>query len=173
MNLLNCFGWWGRGFLILCCSGIGWSAAKQNHNRISQLETSQNLVIDLISQLGYTLKPAEELIRELASEERFSKLPYLNFFANAKSEELLPFPQRWKQAVRAYPGELSQEEKKLVEQIGDIVGAYDLQAQLEQLRCLSHQMGQVVQKLQAQEERSRTLCTSLGPLAGIALAILL
>lgn len=159
--------------MILCCSGIGWTAAQRSRRRISQLETSQNLVMELLSQLEYTLRPAEELVRELAREERFSDLPYLRTFSEAKSAEFLPFPQQWRQAVRAYPGELHQEEQNMVEQIGDVLGAYDLQAQLEQLRCLAHQMGQVIQKLQEQEEQNRTLCTSLGPLAGIALAILL
>lgn len=173
MSLLDYFGWWGRGMIILCCSGIGWTAAQRSHRRISQLERSRSLVMELASYLGYTLKPAEELIRELSGEERFSDLSYLRIFSEAETEEHLPFPQRWRQAVRRHPGELHQEEQNLVEQIGDILGAYDLQAQLEQLRCLSHQMGQVIQNLQEEEERNRKLCTSLGPLAGIALAILL
>ena len=55
----------------------------------------------------------------------------------------------------------------------NILGAYELQIQLEELSRLRAALERSAGQAAGEEERERKLYTSLGPLAGLALCILL
>ncbi len=160
----------GKVMLFLCCSGIGFAAAEKTHCRQQQLRLSADFIRTLISRLEFSMKPAGKLVEELAQQSAFRKLGYLWAFQN---DQKYPFAQNWKKTVAQNQGEFTDSDKTLLLCVGDILGAYDLDAQKKELEHLAKELEQSASELTQEAERNRNLYTALGPLCGIALGILL
>ena len=64
-------------------------------------------------------------------------------------------------------------DREVLSRMESILGAYELQIQLEELSRLRAALERSAGQAAGEEERERKLYTSLGPLAGLALCILL
>lgn len=163
-------GMFGRVIVFLCCTGVGWELAGRSGRRRQELAVSAQLVRRLTGELGYSMKPADELIGMLCREDGFTKLWYLRAFSDL---EELPFPERWRRSVLSRTGNLDEDERQLLLRVGEVLGCYDLDTQLQQLLPIAEQLQQRAQELGEQVAKDRRLYTSLGPLAGLAACILL
>lgn len=163
-------GMFGRMIVFLCCTGVGWELACRTGRRRQELAASAQLVQQLIGALSYSMKPAGELIEGLCGEQAFARLRYLRIFAQPSD---LPFPERWRRSVEGGAVNLSDEERLALLRIGEVLGAYDLQAQQQMLGAIASTLQQKADELSEQAARDRRLYTSLGPLAGLAVCILL
>lgn len=70
-------------------------------------------------------------------------------------------------------GELQRADREVLSRMESILGAYELQIQLEELSRLRAALERSAGQAAGEEERERKLYTSLGPLTGLALCILL
>ncbi len=160
----------GRAMVMVSCIGIGYYLGNKVKMRRTQLLLSAQMLGMLTSRLGFHLQAAGELVEEIAQEQSFCSLIYLQRFCEEKGQS---FPLRWRSAIEKEKGELTQSDKDLLLQIGHILGAYDLDSQQEELEHLRNQLEYQAKLLEQQEERDKKLYPVMGPLAGLALCILL
>lgn len=163
-KLLGCM------MILFSSAGIGTFLGNKTGRRRNLLLLSAQMIGEIVSKLGFHLLPARELIEEIAGEERFSSLRYLQIFCQKKGQ---PFPKSWKQAVEEEKSELTPEDKELILRLGDVLGAFDLESQQAELTCLRRQIEQAAGFLEQQEEKEKKLYPVIGPLIGLAICILL
>lgn len=160
----------GYMMILFSSAGIGAFLGNKTGQRRNLLLLSARMIGEILSKLSFHLLPAGELMGEIAAEACFSQLNYLRVFSQKKGQ---PFPQAWEEAVEEEKSELTQEDKELILRLGDILGAFDLESQQNELSCLRHQIEQSAGFLEEQEEKERKLYPVIGPLIGLAICILL
>ena len=159
----------GRAMLLAGCTAAGFYLAGRSGRRRKELLLAASFLGEVCSRLAFCLQPAGELIEELGKEAAFHSLPCLQLFL--QRGEI--FPKGWRAAVMDCGGELQRADREVLSRMESILGAYELQIQLEELSRLRAALERSAGQAAGEEERERELYTSLGPLAGLALCILL
>lgn len=159
----------GRAMLLAGCTAAGFYLAGRSGRRRKELLLAASFLGEVCSRLAFCLQPAGELIEELGKEAAFHSLPCLQLFLQRGE----PFPKGWRAAVMDCGGELQRADREVLSRMESILGAYELQIQLEELSRLRAALERSAGQAAGEEERERKLYTSLGPLAGLALCILL
>lgn len=159
----------GRAMLLAGCTAAGFYLAGRAGRRRKELLLAASFLGEVCSRLAFCLQPAGELIAELGKEEAFRSLPCLQLFLRRGET----FPKGWRAAVMDCGGELQRADREVLSRVETILGAYELQIQLEELSRLRGALESSAGQAAGEEERERKLYASLGPLAGLALCILL
>lgn len=158
----------GRAMLLAGCTAAGFYLAGRSGRRRKELLLAAPFWERSVP--GCLLPAAGgELIEELGREAAFRSLPCLQLFL--QRGEI--FPKGWRAAVMDCGGELQRADREVLSRMESILGAYELQIQLEELSRLRAALERSAGQAAGEEERERKLYTSLGPLAGLALCILL
>ena len=155
----------GRAMLLAGCTAAGFYLAGRSGRRRKELLLAAAFLGEVCSRLAFCLQPAGELIKEAA----FRSLPCLQLFLQRGET----FPKGWRAAVMDCGGELQRADREVLSRMETILGAYELQIQLEELSRLRATLERSAGQAAGEEERERKLYTSLGPLTGLALCILL
>ncbi|PWL62543.1 MAG: hypothetical protein DBY34_03020 [Oscillospiraceae bacterium] len=172
---------WKRGIFMLrlagllliaaCCSGAGILASCRLSNRVLALESCLSFVQALCEELRYTLARTEDLLLSLGERGRFAKLDFIGNAARL-TKEGMDFPTAWHTAVDGSALPLEPEDRRVLGQVGELLGASSAEGQLAQLAQCQRLLEE--QRVQAQEEKTSkgNLFRSLGMLGGAGLFIL-
>lgn len=159
----------GRGILLVGCSAAGFYLAGRSKRRRKELLLARSFLGELSARLRFQMQPAGELIALFCRQLPFAQLPCLRQFALDGGK----FPQGWQQAVKSCGGDLLPGDREILCRLSGILGAYELQAQLEEIAQLRAQLEEAASQAAQLAERENKLYTSLGPLVGLALCIVL
>lgn len=161
------------GLLLIaaCCSGTGILASCRLSNRVLALESCLSFVQALCEELRYTLARTEDLLLSLGERGRFAKLDFIGNAARL-TKEGMDFPTAWHTAVDGSALPLEPEDRRVLGQVGELLGASSAEDQLAQLAQCQRLLEE--QRAQAQEEKTSkgNLFRSLGMLGGAGLFIL-
>lgn len=161
------------GLLLVALCGVlsGTAMALGLKERVRALELSKTLLQAFAAELSYSLAPPDEIVARLSARETLAKAGYL-----ARCGERCgggtPFPQAWRDAVRAEPGALSREDVEVLASLSDTLGRCDL---TEALGALNRAGEALELSLTEAREYARThgkLYRTLGALAGVFFIIL-
>ena len=126
----------------------------------------------LSQELSFSLSEPQDLIGRLAGFHEFAKTDYIADTAQ-RLRHGERFSEAWAKALGASEVPFDDEDRRILLLVGGILGASDLESQLN---GLSHCAEQLKMRLRADqpkvEERSK-LARTIGLLAGVCLAVLL
>lgn len=119
------------GLLLIaaCCSGAGILASCRLSNRVLALESCLSFVQALCEELRYTLARTEDLLLSLGSGGRFAKLDFIGNAARL-TKEGMDFPTAWHTAVDGSALPLEPEDRRVLGQVGELLGASSAEGQL-------------------------------------------
>lgn len=152
----------GAGDALAGCTTAGFYLAGRSGRRRKELLLAVSFLGEVCSRLAFCLQPAGELIEELGREEAFRSLPCLQFFLQRGET----FPKGWRSAVMDCGGELQRADREVLSRMESILGAYELQIQLEELSRLRAALERSAGQACRGGRTGKKLYTSLGPLAG-------
>lgn len=140
--------------------------------RVKSLELLIAFLKALSDELRYTLAPIDELFISLGEREEFSRVDFMfNTLDSMNNGE--DFPTAFKTNIENSSLELDVEDKRIFKNLGDLLGATDLNGQLHGIgyieTLLSEQLNIAKLKYQGQGKIYRTL----GVLSGLAIGIIL
>lgn len=153
---------------------LGFSAAAQLERRVKSLRAMLGALEHLERELTFRLTPMPELLETLSKQ---SPSPANAFFARCLAgldtlgEHTLS--DLWNNALEAAPMDLGEEDRRVLRELGGVLGRYDGEGQREALALSRAQLGQCLTT--ATEERTRLgrVYGALGLTAGALLVILL
>ncbi len=141
------------------------------HQRVTELELVRLLLCSIRKRLAYTLAPPWELLRELAEQENFRRCQYLvDAVERMKSGEA--FSSVWRESIEKSTCALNDADRRLLEEISNLLGRSDLQTQEGQLDLLIEQAAQQLTEARRSAEQNAKLAATLGILCGMAVFIL-
>ena len=165
--------WIGFFLAASSCLGIGRWAAAQMGRRVRLLEASISLIEFFKAQLAFTMAEPVSILQEAVSRKAMKDLPFVfSCLDLCRQGEI--FPDAWQKSLQAErSGALSDEDRQILMDLGEILGSTSLQGQLDQLNLLQKRL-QLQQDAAAERyQTSGKLYQSLGLMGGLALVIIL
>lgn len=165
--------WIGFFLEAAACAGMGSWAAFQIYRRVRLLECSVSLIELFKSQLAFTMAEPAEILREIEQKKTVKDLTFLpvclSFHQNG-----MAFPTAWRESLKDPAMDvLTEEERQILSDIGDVLGSTGLQGQLDQLHLLQIRLKNQLDAASQHYATSGKLYRSLGLMGGVLLVILL
>ena len=163
----------GYILILLAGSGLGLYASHRLRRQVTMLERIERLLQRWIQELAYTARPMKELWLSLAASGLFDDLPLLT--DTAAGLERADFLTAFTTAVEssAARGLLTDEGRRLLLEMGQGCGRYDLAGQGEHLRRYGERLSALREELSRQAATKGHVYRVMGPAAGAALVLLL
>lgn len=153
---------------------IGIAISKRFQQRIKQLLLCQSLLQQINAHLEYQKTPTRQLLQQLAESEQFHSLVFLK-----RCHEQLKlgesFSIAWTASLEQSKNELALKsaDYEILEEISDVLGAYDAKVQTQAITLLSVRLKTQIEEAEEKYKTDGKLARTLGILGGIAAAILL
>ena len=147
---------------------LGNCAAKRLELRVQRLDLLERFCMAVSAELRYLLPPVGTLLRTLAGRECFAELSFLQDAA----EHTEAFPNGWRKAVAA-DRHLREEERAVLQTVGDTLGQMDAEGQLAALGLCAERLREMRETAARQMQGRGQMYRSMGILGGIFLVILL
>lgn len=151
----------------------GFYISKKFQSRVRQLELCSLLLQRIRVYLDYEKTPTKELILKLAASDSLKEL----VFIKQCSQELeydMNFPKVWKKCLEDNQRTLAltKEDYQPLIQLSEVIGAYDAQAQSDEIAVIENLIKQMLEHANEESRTTGKLYRSLGVLGGIAIAVL-
>lgn len=156
--------------IIIVCILIGYEKAASLSNRVRWLNEVLLMIEKVQACLKYEKMTTAELIEWLSDYESLKELTFLPL-CNQKISQGLSFPIAWRQALDEINS--SEDDRKIVRQIGEVLGSTDAGNQISELAVIRSLIEQNKKLAEEEKAQKSKLYHSLGILSGIGLAILI
>ncbi|WMJ23021.1 stage III sporulation protein AB [Paludicola sp. MB14-C6] len=160
-------------FFIFVGAYVGFAFSKRFQKRVKQLDLLTIMLQRIRVYLEYEKTPTKLLISKLAESESLQELSFLRRCKD-KMETNINFPIVWQESLSECKQQLAleQDDYTALNQLTEVLGVYDAQAQLSGILVLETMMKQQLEEAIEQNKTMGKLYRSLGILSGIAAAIL-
>lgn len=167
------YKWIGAILIIASCSGCGFAIAAGKRREESLLCQLQGILQIMESDLQYRLTPLPELCKIAAKESKgILHAVFLNLYRELKWQKL-PDAGSCMYAALQRSGEIPARVRRLLVQLGNTLGRFDLAGQLEGIHAVQKRCEETLGNLRRNREQHLRSYETLGICAGAALAILL
>ena len=163
----------GAGLIIASCGAFGFGMAAQYRREISVLRQFMSSLEFMQQEMAYHLSPLPELCRMAAGETKgILRVVFMNLYRELKWQQL-PDAGSCMYAAIQRSGEMPARVRRLLVQLGQTLGRFDLSGQLQGIRAVQKRCEETLEMIRKnRDERLRSYQT-LGVCAGAALAIIL
>lgn len=165
----------GSLLLMVGAAGLGFGAVSQLRTHVAALRSLAGALEQMERELGFRLTPMPELMARLAREVQGPAglvFSHCREHMNELGEK--SFGQLWREAVEAESDLLlTEQERQIMDALGDVLGRYDGDGQREALQSAARQLDECLKKAEEDQHRLGRVYTALGLGAGAMLVILL
>lgn len=163
------------GALLMVCGGgfIGIYISRRYYARERQLQKCIRLLERISANLEFERLTTRELLLRAAEGGSLDELAFL-LRAVKLLEQEPDFPRVWREALQKSRGELAltREDYACLEQLSELLGAYDAPTQQKGLQSLCSLLALQLEQAREQSRTNGRLARSLGLLCGVALAVM-
>ena len=167
------YRWIGAILIVTACSGYGFSIAAWKRKEEKLLLQLLQILQLMEAELRYRLTPLPDLCRVAAGEVKGTlRVVFLNLYREL-SWQKLPDAGSCMATALQRTGEIPGRVRRLLVQLGQTLGRFDLEGQLQGIQAVRKRCEESLESIQKnRDERLRSYQT-LGICAGAALAIIL
>lgn len=167
------YKWIGAVLIIISCSGCGFAIAAGKRREESLVCQLLRILQIIEAELQYHVTPLPELCRMAAGETKgILRVVFMNLYRELKWQQL-PDAGSCMYAAIQRSGEMPARVRRLLVQLGQTLGRFDLSGQLQGIRAVQKRCEETLEMIRKnRDERLRSYQT-LGVCAGAALAIIL
>lgn len=166
----------GSILIVFACSMYGMGIAKRYTGNLAELEQLRHMIFLLKGQILYANAPLHEALEAVGrrTEGTLSVL-FGKVSERVMSQQGEAFSEIWKEEVERLGQEalLSKEDRQSLAAFGKHLGFLDREMQERNLLLYLEQLDLRIQEMREHKKERCRLCTSLGVMGGLFLAILL
>lgn len=159
-------------FSIIIGTVIGLLLSNSLKTRVEILKQYQIMLKRIKLYLSYENLQTYQIIKKLSDSQDFLKLIFLKGIYQ-KLEKEKNFPHIWKEEINNSQINLPDGDKILILSLGDILGSYELNSQIESIELQEKLLEEKISEAQEKFLQLGKLYRSLGVLFGIACGILI
>lgn len=164
----------GKVCLFAGCAALGVLRGCRLGQRAACLEEFRRVLEGLSRELSFSLRPVADLLAgaaevsqgELAS---FFQACRRHFEAGGRES----WAESWRAALAQTPLPLEEEDRRLLQEAGDVLGRYDGESQRQALTALVQRLTEQAQKARAATQRLFRVYVALGMAGGLFCVIML
>ena len=159
-------------FLIFVSSTlVGRFISKKYYYRLQELEEFKNALNIFKSKIKFTYEPISEIFSEIINNTNKNVGKVFNLakdnLENSSAQEA------WINAVKLSENNLTDEDKKVLQMFGKLLGQTDVEGQISQIDITQEMLDKQVQEALTLKQKNEKLYNKLGATIGLAIVILL
>lgn len=158
-------------FIFLSSSLIGMLISKKYINRVNELREFKTALNMLKTKIRYTYEPIPEVFMQISENLNSNIANVFNQAAN-KMNTLIA-GEAWTIALKLEDLNINEEDRKVLNNLGKLLGKTDLEGQLNQIEMTSDFLDTQIKKAEKEKEKNEKLYRTLGALLGITIVIIL
>lgn len=139
---------------------IGNVKAGKYVNRVKELVTIKTLLNIFENKIKFTqstLKEIFECIAESCSEKNIQKI-----FQKLATEKQYNIHENWEKVIKQEETNLNEEDKKILIDMGKILGATDIDGQVSNIKIASNFIDKQIEKAEKEKEKNAKMFRTLG-----------
>lgn len=150
---------------------IGNLKAKKYIDRVKELTSIKSALNILENKIKFTQTPLDEIFKQIAksnSEENIVKI--FETMSKIRNENIHKI---WKNVINTHETNLNNDDKKILLDMGNILGATDVEGQVSNIRITTSFIDKQIQKAEEEKEKNVKLFRTLGIVSGLTIIIIL
>ena len=163
----------GALLIFVGCGGVGISLAVGYRKQMQQLSQLQEILSYMENELSFRSPQLPQLCREASRMVSGSMAKLFNMLADELDAQIFPNAGACMRKSISMHTDLSKSAKILLGRLGQCLGRFDLQGQLNAISAVKEECGLLLNNLRSQQDVRIRNYQTLGLCAGAALAILL
>ena len=167
------YKWIGAVLIVISCSGCGFAIAAGKRREESLVCQLLRILQIIEAELQYHVTPLPELCRMAAGETKgILRVVFMNLYRELKWQQL-PDAGSCMYAAIQRSGEMPARVRRLLVQLGQTLGRFDLSGQLQGIRAVQKRCEETLEMIRKNRDERLRSSQTLGVCAGAALALIL
>lgn len=152
---------------------IGNFRANQYISRLKELMSIKSALNIFENKIKFTQSPLEEIFKNIA--ENCSEKNIKNIFKllNTDLKQNGNIHKSWENAINKLESNLTIEDKKILIDMGKILGATDVEGQISNIKITSSFIDRQIEKAEQEKQKNVKLYRTLGIVSGLTIIIVL
>ena len=164
-----------NGFSLIAIFGLAvyWGNSKANQyvNRVKELVSIKSALNIFENKIKFTQSPLEEIFKNIA--ENCSERNIKNIFQVLAIKPNTNIHKSWENIINNVETNLNCEDKKILIDMGKILGTTDVDGQVSNIRITSSFIDRQIEKAEQEKEKNVKMFRTLGIVSGLAIIIIL
>ena len=139
---------------------IGNAKAGKYVNRVKELVSIKTILNIFESKIKFTQSPLREIfcsVAESCSEKNIQKI-----FRKLATEKQYNIHENWEKVIKQEETNLNEEDKKILIDMGKILGATDIDGQVSNIKIASNFIDKQIEKAEKEKEKNAKMFRTLG-----------
>ena len=150
---------------------IGIAFSKRYSNRVNELKEMKSILNILSSQIKFTCEPLPNILGKIG--DKF-KTNIGNIFRNTyENLENISAGEAWNKAVEECNTYLNKEDKKVLKNLGNMLGKVDVDSQINEINLVNSFLDMQIDKAEQEKKKNEKLYKTLGITIGMTVVIIL
>ena len=150
---------------------IGNIKAEKYIQRLKELVSLKTALNILENKIKFTQTPLEEIFKQIASSS--SEKNIVKIFNELSKEQDSNIHKTWEKVISKTETYLNNEDKKILIDMGNILGATDVEGQVSNIKITSTFLDRQIEKAEQEKEKNVKLFRTLGIVSGLTIIIIL
>ena len=164
-----------KGLFLIVIFGlavyIGNSKASQYINRLKELISIKSALNIIENKIRFTQVPLKEIFKHIA--ENCSENNIKNIFQILNSGTSNNIHKDWENTIKSTKSNLNEEDKKILIDMGKILGTTDVDGQVSNIKITSSFIDRQIEKAEEEKEKNVKMFRTLGIVSGLTIIIIL
>jgi len=150
---------------------IGNIKAEKYIQRLKELISIKTALNILENKIKFTQTPLKEIFKQIASSS--SEKNISSIFNTLSKEQNSNIHKSWVKVINKTETNLNNEDKKILIDMGNILGATDVDGQVSNIKLTSTFLDRQIEKAEQEKEKNVKLFRTLGIVSGLTIIIIL
>ena len=154
--------------LAMC---LGNCIANKYVERVKELIAIKSALNILENKIKFTQTPLKEIFNQIAKSS--SEKNIINIFKTLTYEKEINIHKSWEKTINLSETNLKEEDKKILIDMGKILGNTDIDGQVSNIKITSSFIDKQIQKAEEEKNKNVKLYRTLGIVSGLTIVIIL
>lgn len=139
---------------------IGNAKARKYVDRVKELVSIKTILNIFENKIKFTQSPLREIFRSVA--ESCSERNVQKIFQKLATEKEYNLHEKWEKIIEHEESNLNSEDKKILIDMGKILGATDIEGQVSNIKIASDFIDKQIEKAEKEKEKNEKMFRTLG-----------
>ncbi|MGN0692764.1 MAG: stage III sporulation protein AB [Oscillospiraceae bacterium] len=160
--------------IVIMSAMTGAAMADRLSGRCAVLCEIDRFIGRAAAMIRQTASPLEDIIRAAAEDKRLGRLSFLSDINSELDSGSLNIREVWRNCLENSPPEyIREEEKAILEELGETLGSTDVQGQLDGLSAQRNTLRELIAEADRERREKGKLYRMLGVTSGLFAAVIL
>lgn len=150
---------------------VGNAKATKYIDRVKELISIKSALNILENKIKFTQATLEEIFKQIANSALEKNI--MNIFEALVTNQETNIHKIWEKVIDTCETNLNSEDKKILMDMGNILGATDIEGQVGNIRITSSFIDKQIQKAEEEKQKNVKLFRTLGIVSGLTIVIIL